>query len=73
MNRLKYELISLYIEHVNNYLTVEKHASDLCITPTTLAHLLVEGKVLYDANEKLMHELQIDEYLDFAKRFSLPH
>lgn len=47
--------LHLYLEYVNNYLTIDKMSTDWNINPYALTHLLKEGKKI---NEKKAKEIK---------------
>ncbi len=48
--------LHLYLEFINNYLTVEKMSSDWNINPYALTHLLKEGKKINEQKAKEIKE-----------------
>jgi hypothetical protein len=48
--------LHLYLEFVNNYLTVEKMSQDWNINPYALTHLLKEGKKINEQKAKEIKE-----------------
>ena len=48
--------LHLYLEFVNNYLTIEKMSTDWNINPYALTHLLKEGKKINEQKAKQIKE-----------------
>jgi hypothetical protein len=48
--------LHLYLEYVNNYLTIDKMSTDWNINPYALTHLLKEGKKINEQKAKEIKE-----------------
>lgn len=48
--------LHLYLEYVNNYLTIDKMSTDWNINPYALTHLLKEGKKINEQKAKQIKE-----------------